>query len=218
VAALVGYTNAGKSTLFNALTRGGAVTADALFLTLDPLIRVAKLGPGREVLFVDTVGFIQKLPHALVAAFRATLEEVVEADILVHVIDAAADDLEDRATAVGEVLREIGAAERPVIEVLNKIDRVPLARRSSLAAARPEASLVSASTSEGVDSLRQALEGRLRLAPRSVRLHFKAADAKGIAAVYSSGRVVAHDVVGDDVTLDAEIPERLLPRYRAHLA
>jgi GTP-binding protein HflX len=218
VAALVGYTNAGKSTLFNTLTEGAAPTADALFLTLDPLIRRTKLGPGREVLVVDTVGFIQKLPHSLVAAFRATLEEVVEADILVHVIDAAADDLEERAAAVQSVLESIGASERPVVEVLNKTDRIPSARRASLAAARPEAVLVSASTGEGVDSLRRALEARLRLSPKSVRLRFKATDARGIAGVYSCGRVVAHEVTGDDVTLDAEIPERLLARYREHLA
>jgi len=192
--------------------------AHCLFLTLDPLIRRTKLGPGREVLVVDTVGFIQKLPHSLVAAFRATLEEVVEADLLVHVVDAAADDLEERAAAVHSVLESIGASERPVVEVLNKIDRIPPARRASLAAGRPEAVLVSASTGEGVDSLRQALEARLRLSPKSVRLRFKATDARGIASVYSSARVVAHEVTGDDVTLDAEIPERLLARYREHLA
>ena len=98
--ALVGYTNAGKSTLFTRLTGAETAVSDQLFLTLDPLVRRARLGGGREVLVVDTVGFIQKLPHGLVAAFRATLEEVVEADLLLHVMDASAEDMEARAAAV----------------------------------------------------------------------------------------------------------------------
>jgi GTPase len=217
VAALVGYTNAGKSSLFNALTQGGAPAADALFVTLDPLIRRTRLGPGRDVLIVDTVGFIQKLPHSLIAAFRATLEEVIEADILIHVIDSSADDLEERETAVNSVLRDLGASDRPVIEVLNKVDRLPGPRRAALAVARPSAVLVSAATGEGLASLGLALEARLRLSPRKVRLRFKALDARGIAAVYGSGRVMGHQATGDEVVLDAEIPERLIERYREHL-
>jgi GTP-binding protein HflX len=218
VAALVGYTNAGKSTLFNAMTRGGAAAADALFLTLDPLIRRMDLGPGREVLVVDTVGFIHKLPHSLVVAFRATLEEVAEADLLVHVMDASEDDLDEREAAVNVVLGDIGAAERPVVEVLNKIDRISEARRATLAAARPSAVLLSAATGEGIDALKSALENRLRLSPRSVRLRFKAVDAKGIAQVYGIGRVTGHEPRGDEVIIEAEIPERLLDRYRGQLA
>jgi GTP-binding protein HflX len=218
VVALVGYTNAGKSTLFNTLTHAGAVTADALFMTLDPLVRRARLGQGGEVLMVDTVGFIQKLPHALVAAFRATLEEVVEADLLLHVMDASAEDLPEREAAVLRVLGEIGAEGRPRIEVLNKIDRVPAGRRASIEAARPGAALVSALTGEGTDALRAALATSLALVPRSVRLRFKTSDTRGIAGVYSSGRVVAHEVVGEDVTLSVEMPERVLGRYRGHLA
>jgi GTPase len=218
VVALVGYTNAGKSTLFNALTHADAVTADALFMTLDPLVRRARLGHGGEVLMVDTVGFIQKLPHALVAAFRATLEEVVEADLLLHVMDGSAEDLEEREAAVLRVLGEIGADGRPRIEVLNKIDRVSGARRATLEAARPGAALVSARTGDGIDALRAALAARLALAPRSVRLRFKSSDTRGIAGVYGSGRVVSHEVVGEDVMLGVEMPERLLGRYRGHLA
>jgi GTPase len=217
VAALVGYTNAGKSTLFNTITVGGAAAADALFVTLDPLIRRTRLGPGRDVLLVDTVGFIQKLPHSLVAAFRATLEEVIEADVLLHVMDASADGLEDREAAVNGVLRDLGASEHPVIEVMNKVDRLPPPRRAALAAARPAAVLVSAATGEGIESLRRTLETRLRLSPMMVRLRFKAQDAKGIAGVYGSGRVMGRQLAGDDVLLDAEIPERLLERYRDRL-
>ena len=217
VVALVGYTNAGKSTLFNALTRAETQVSDQLFLTLDPLVRKADFGPGREVLLVDTVGFIQKLPHALVAAFRATLEEVTAADLLLHVIDASAEDMEEREAAVESVLREIGAADRPRVQVLNKIDLVPPARATGLQAARPDAVLVSADTGAGLDELAATLIRRLALAPQRVRLRFRSRDARGIAGVYAAGRVVGHEVLGDEVTLEADIPERLLERYREHL-
>jgi GTP-binding protein HflX len=217
VVALVGYTNAGKSTLFNALTRAETQVSDQLFLTLDPLVRKADFGPGREVLLVDTVGFIQKLPHAVVAAFRATLEEVTAADLLVHVIDASADDMEEREAAVESVLREIGAADRPRMQVLNKIDLVPPARATGLQAARPDAVLVSANSGAGLDELAVTLIRRLALAPQRVRLRFRTRDARGIGGVYAAGRVVAHEVLGDEVTIEADIPERLLERYREHL-
>ena len=217
VVALVGYTNAGKSTLFNALTRAETQVSDQLFLTLDPLVRKADFGPGREVLLVDTVGFIQKLPHAVVAAFRATLEEVTAADLLLHVIDASADDMEEREAAVESVLREIGAADRPRVQVLNKIDLVPPARATGLQAARPDAVLVSANRGAGLDDLAATLIRRLALAPQRVRLRFRSRDARGIGGVYAAGRVVAHEVLGDEVMLEADIPERLLERYREHL-
>jgi GTPase len=216
IVALVGYTNAGKSTLFNALTRAEAVVSDQLFMTLDPLVRRARLGPRGDVLVADTVGFIQKLPHSLVAAFRATLEEVVHADLLLHVIDAAAEDMEMREAAVAKVLEEIGAGDRARIDVLNKIDQLTPARQDALRAARPEAVLVSAETGEGLDALRERLAGHLALVPRAIRLRFKAGDTRGIAGVYAAGQVVSHEVSGEDVTIQAFIPERLLPRYEAH--
>jgi GTPase len=217
VVALVGYTNAGKSTLFTRLTGAETAVSDQLFLTLDPLVRRARLGAGRQVLMVDTVGFIQKLPHGLVAAFRATLEEVVEADLLLHVMDAAAEDMEERAAAVNNVLEEIGAAARPVVIVLNKVDLVQKARASALAQAHPDAVLTSAVTGEGLDQLKATLARRLELGARTVRLRFAARDARGIAGVYTAGQVVSHEVVGDEVRIDAMIPERLLARYREHL-
>jgi GTP-binding protein HflX len=217
VVALVGYTNAGKSTLFTRLTGAETAVSDQLFLTLDPLVRRARLGGGREVLVVDTVGFIQKLPHGLIAAFRATLEEVVEADLLLHVMDAAAEDMEARAAAVQAVLDEIGAAKRPMIHVLNKIDLLPPARAAALAEARPDAVSTSAATGEGLDRLQATLSRRLELAARTVRLRFAARDARGIAGVYTAGQVVSHEVMGDEVRIDALIPERLLARYREHL-
>ena len=213
VVALVGYTNAGKSTLFNALSRGGAVVSDQLFMTLDPLVRRVPLGGGRQIMIVDTVGFIQKLPHVLVTAFRATLEEVVEAELLLHVVDASVHDLEEREAAVGAVLDEIGAGERPQILVFNKSDRASALRPPG----RPGSVLVSALTGEGVDELLAAVGSRLELEPRRVRLRFRSGDRRAIAAVYAAGRVLEHEEGGGEVTLQVELPGRLLARYRENL-
>jgi GTP-binding protein HflX len=217
VVALVGYTNAGKSTLFSTLTRSEAQVSDQLFVTLDPLVRKMRLGAGSGVLLVDTVGFIQKLPHSLVDAFRATLEEVVEADLLLHVMDASADDVEHREAAVDAVLEEIGAGHRPRVAVLNKADKVEPARLRSLQSARPGSIVVSALTGEGLEDLGTAIARHLQMLPRAVKLRFQAGDARGIAGVYTAGRVVSHEVHGDEVTIDAEIPERLVVRYRGNL-
>src|SRR5687767_10427119 len=128
--ALVGYTNAGKTTLFNALTGDAAVASDALFVTLDPLVRKVRLPDRRELLVSDTVGFIERLPHSLVAAFRATLEEVASADLLLHVIDASSQDHPRHIEAVRTVLAEVGAERVPAIEVFNKCDRLDAHERA----------------------------------------------------------------------------------------
>ncbi len=133
--ALVGYTNAGKTTLFNRLTNERAVASDALFVTLDPLVRQVRLPDRRELLVSDTVGFIDRLPHALVAAFRATLEEVAEADLALHVIDAASPERERHIAAVRRVLEEVGAADVPVHRRLQQ-GRCDHARRAAAAARR----------------------------------------------------------------------------------
>jgi GTP-binding protein HflX len=217
VVALVGYTNAGKSTLFNALSRGEAVVSQQLFMTLDPLVRQVRLGGARAFLLVDTVGFIQKLPHSLVAAFRATLEEVTQADLLLHVLDSSAEDVEERASAVAAVLREIGAEDRPQLSVLNKVDRAPEGRVAALLGGRPEAVAVSALTGEGIARLVGAVAARLDLLPRRVRLRFATADRRRIAGVYAAGRVLGHLEGAGFVELEAEISGRLLERYREHL-
>ena len=215
--ALVGYTNAGKSTLFNALTQARTEVSSQLFMTLDPLVRRAPLGDGRYLLLADTVGFIQKLPHKLVAAFRATLEEVSQADLLLHVMDASAEDIDEREAAVQAVLDEIGAQNNPRLVVLNKIDRLEPGQRERLKAGRPEAVCVSARSGAGLDDLRQALSERLDLVPRSVRLRFGSGDERRIAALYGIARVTSHEVHGDVVTIEAEVPGRILDRYRENL-
>ena len=159
VMALVGYTNAGKSTLLNALSNAGVVAEDQLFATLDPTTRRVQLPSGRDGLFTDTVGFIQKLPTALVAAFRATLEEVMEADILVHVVDVSHANMDEQVGAVEEVLEELGAGDKPMITVLNKIDLMDpddpdiAARRQRALADYPNAVALSARTGQGIEHL-----------------------------------------------------------------
>jgi len=218
VVALVGYTNAGKSTLFNALTRGEAAVSDQLFMTLDPLVRKLRLGPGRELLLVDTVGFVQKLPHSLVAAFRATLEEVKQADLLLNVVDASTDGVAEREAAVVEVLGEIGAADRPALLVLNKADRADAERLASLIEARPGCVAVSALRGSGLDALVERVAAWLALSPRRVRLRFLASERGAIARVYAAGRVLRHEVENGQVVLEAELPERALARYRERVS
>ena len=134
--ALVGYTNAGKTTLFNVMTRAGAEASDALFVTLDPLVRQVRLPDSRELLVSDTVGFIDRLPHALVAAFRATLEEVAEADLVLHVIDAAAADRDRRIAAVERVLEEVGATDVPLLSRLQQVRSADPGRAAASAGGR----------------------------------------------------------------------------------
>jgi len=217
VVALVGYTNAGKSTLFNALTRAEAAVSDALFMTLDPLVRRCHVGSGSDVLLADTVGFIRKLPHGLVAAFRATLEEVAAADLLLHVVDAADDDGEARERAVTEVLREIGAGDRPCLRVLNKIDRLEPVRRAALSGSAEGALLVSARSGVGLDPLRERITDLLGLRWRSVRLRFALHDREGVSAIYRLGRVRGHEVEQEEVRLEAEVPGWLADRIRGKI-
>ena len=161
--ALVGYTNAGKTTLFNLLTGGSAVASNALFVTLDPLIRRVRLADGGQILLSDTVGFIDRLPHQLVAAFHATLEEVAAADLLLHVIDGSAHDLDRREEAVHTVLREVGADKVPVIEVVNKIDLIARDALDRLRYMRPDAIFISAAKGKGRADLLDAVGSRLEI-------------------------------------------------------
>ena len=168
--ALVGYTNAGKTTLFNLLTASGAVASNALFVTLDPLVRRVRLSDGRQFLLSDTVGFIDRLPHQLVAAFHATLEEVAGADLLLHVIDGSAHDLERREEAVHAVLREVGGDKVPRLDVINKIDVIEREALERLQYMRPDAVFISAAKGKGKPELLDAVASRLEASqPRWAR-------------------------------------------------
>ncbi|HEY0872868.1 MAG TPA: GTPase HflX [Vicinamibacterales bacterium] len=218
--ALVGYTNAGKTTLFNALTGDAAVASDALFVTLDPLVRKVKLPDRRELLVSDTVGFIERLPHSLVAAFRATLEEVAAADLLLHVIDASSPERDRHIAAVRSVLAEVGAERVPVVEVFNKCDQLDAGERARIRAVYPGALCVSALTGEGRDELIAVLEGRLALDTTVVRFDFDTDDAedqKRIAYLYRIGRIRSH-VAGDGhVSIEAEVPRRVVERLQGNM-
>ena len=216
--ALVGYTNAGKTTLFNALTGDAAVASDALFVTLDPLVRKVRLPDRRELLVSDTVGFIERLPHSLVAAFRATLEEVAAADLLLHVIDASNPDRDRHAEAVRAVLAEVGAASVPTIEVFNKCDQLDAAERSRVAGSDQRALCVSALTGEGRDELIAAMEVRLALDTTRVTLEFDStsdADRRQIAELYRLGKILRHAATDGRVSIEAEVPRRMLSRFHA---
>ena len=218
--ALVGYTNAGKTTLFNRLTGAEAVASNALFVTLDPLVRKVKLPDRRELLVSDTVGFIDRLPHSLVAAFRATLEEVAEADLLLHVIDASSPDRDRHIEAVRRVLADVGAGTVPTAEIFNKCDRLTADERSRIAALHPGALCVSALTGDGREELIAAVEGRLALDTTRVRLQFDAGDEgdrQRIAQLYRIGHILSHVASNGTVSIEAEVPRRLLPRLQPAL-
>jgi GTP-binding protein HflX len=210
--ALVGYTNAGKTTLFNLLTREHADVSDALFVTLDPLVRQVRLPDRRELLVSDTVGFIERLPHTLVAAFRATLEEVADADLILHVIDAADPDRERHVDAVRRVLDEVGAAGVPRLDVFNKCDLLETSERVRLQASRG-AACISALYGQGRQELLDMVTRTLALDTRRVQFDFdgrRQTDRDRIARIYRHARVVRHVTVDHHVCIEADVPRRLL--------
>jgi GTP-binding protein HflX len=173
-----------------------------------------KLPDRRELLVSDTVGFIERLPHSLVAAFRATLEEVAAADLLLHVIDASSPDRDRHIAAVRSVLADVGAERVPVVEVFNKCDQLDAAERARIQAVYPGALCVSALTGEGRSELIAVLEGRLALDTTVVRFDFTddAADRERIAHLYRIGRVRSHVATDGHVSIEAEVPRRAVER------
>ena len=218
-AALVGYTNAGKSSLLRALSGADLFVEDRLFATLDSATRTVDLGDGYEALLTDTVGFIRKLPHHLVASFRSTLEEAREADLLLHVIDASHSDWQEHVEVVQEVLEELELDGKPQILVFNKIDRLTHAEedalRERIRAFDPTPSVfVSALEPGSQEALRETLKARMRQRLQHVRLHVPARDGETLARLYREGEVLSREDHGSGIDLTVRVPEALLGKLR----
>jgi GTP-binding protein HflX len=212
LASIVGYTNAGKSTLLNALTGADVLVKDILFATLDPTTRRLRLPTNQNVLLTDTVGFIRKLPHGLVEAFKATLEEVVQADLLLHVVDISHPQAEEQIQAVNVVLAEIGAGEKPTIMVFNKMDLLHPNRAASNGALTrlqekfPHAVAISAETREGIPTLLAEIGSQLRPKREFLELRVPHEQAAVIARLHAVGQIVSQSYRGPAARFKARIP------------
>lgn len=220
-AALVGYTNAGKSSILRSLSGAELFVEDRLFATLDPATRAVELEPGMKALVTDTVGFIRKLPHHLVASFSATLEEAMTADVLLHAIDASHPSWEEQKAVVEDVLEQLGLAERPTILVFNKIDRLTHVEEQALrqrvrAVFDGAVVFTSAVEAAGLEELRQILLAEMRKQRPEVRLEIPYSDGEAIATVYREGEVLRVDEDGGgSIALVARLPMATLGRLRS---
>jgi GTP-binding protein HflX len=221
VLAIVGYTNAGKSTLMNALTQADVYVEDKLFATLDTTTRKYVLPNNQEVLFIDTVGFIRKLPHLLVAAFRSTLEEAVFADIILHVIDASHHMAFEQAQTTLEVLTELESHEIPIITVLNKVDRLKSDEVSAdqnavfqkLKLTFPRAQEISAANKTGLDALTDEISHRLQDRRCRLSLRIPQKDYHVLASAIREGKIFRQEYEDNDVLVDLEVPANMAFRF-----
>ena len=218
-ASLVGYTNAGKSSVLRGLSGSSAVfVEDRLFATLDPLTREVQLAENSSILLTDTVGFIRKLPHHLVASFRATLEEVREADLLLHVIDASHPTWEEQRVVVEGVLGDIGVTGKPVLHVFNKIDRLPeseiLPLESRVASLIPDSVFVSSVAPDGLEPLRRSLLAALRLRKPMTVVRLPVTAGKLLAEIHREAEVIDQTADGEEMVLHARMDAALAGRLR----
>ena len=218
--ALVGYTNAGKSTLFNALTKAGVLESSRMFATLDPKLHQLRLPSRRKILLSDTVGFIRNLPHTLVTSFRATLEEVERAELLLHVRDASSPMMDAQKSEVEKVLAELEVSKRPTIEVFNKVDLLAPAERNALVhhATTPATAYVSGLTGENVHALLDRIDAALTNDPveRAV-LRIPQSEGAVLAAVKANAVVEESRFEGNMTHLTVRAPASFLGRYRRFL-
>ncbi|MBU4375847.1 MAG: GTPase HflX [Candidatus Omnitrophica bacterium] len=210
--AMVGYTNAGKSTLFNALTEAGVAVKDKLFSTLDPTIRRYVLPDNQRVLLSDTVGFIHNLPHHLVESFKATLEETVHADILLHVIDASHPKIQECVRAVKGVLEDLEIGDKPVINVLNKKDKITdNIILSSIEKQFEHPVLISALKHDGIDGLIGRIEREISQLTTEIKITLSHAEMKKYSMIREHGKVLKEEFRDDAIYIEAKIPKRLVP-------
>jgi GTP-binding protein HflX len=214
--ALVGYTNAGKTTLFNRLTGSKSFASPILFATLDPTIKSVKVPNEQVVLISDTVGFIQKLPHEVVAAFRATLEEVVQAHLLLHVIDASNPAVDEQVEAVQETIRELGVGGKPVIHVLNKIDLLENGRLmlQSFRNRLSDVVAISAETGEGLEELTETIARKLSEFWERIKISIPVDQQSLISLVHDKGKIYNKTYSDGHVQLDVEVPKKLAEKIR----
>jgi GTP-binding protein HflX len=212
-AAVVGYTNAGKSSLLNALTRASVLVEDKLFATLDPTTRRLGLSKGGSLLLTDTVGFVRNLPHGLVEAFKATLEEAAAADLLVHVVDASDPEAELHMKTTDKVLAEIGAGEVPRILAVNKVDLLDPAMRDALSTRFPGARIVSVKTGEGIPELLSAIEEGLTANAGILRVRIPDADYGLVALLRREAQILDEERDDEGTTLSCRVPDRLVSKF-----
>ncbi|MCD8026224.1 MAG: GTPase HflX [Clostridiales bacterium] len=211
--AIVGYTNAGKSTLMNYLTNAGVLAQDKLFATLDPTSRALKLPSGVTVMMIDTVGLVRRLPHHLVEAFRSTLEEAAQSDIILNVCDASSDETRTHLQVTADLLESLGCGDTPIITVFNKCD---LLDDGTLAQDFGNSVRISAKTGEGIDELLQAIDDNLPVRVKRVSLLIPFAAAALVSEIRSKGTLISEEYVADGIRVEAVVDEMLYARVKEY--